>query len=60
MSGEFDYTEDDQGHELPVCPAAADLFTTGSVESAVEGLQACIQISILVPCGDENTFRSDS
>ncbi|MCJ1477411.1 hypothetical protein MMC13_006082 [Lambiella insularis] len=57
ISGEFDFIDDEQGHEMPGCQAAAELFSKGSADSAVEGLQACIQTSILVPCEDENTFR---
>ena len=58
MSGEFDYTEDGDGDNTMKCDAAADLFTTKSEESAVEGLQACLQTSILVSGEDDDQFRS--
>ena len=59
MSGEFDVVDDDQGLELPDYQATAKLFSKDSAGSAIEGLQACIQTSILVQCEDDNTFRCE-
>ena len=58
MSGEFDYKEDGDDNDIVKCNTAADLFTTSSEESAIEGLQACLQTSILVTGEDDNQFRS--
>ena len=58
MSGEFDYKDDEEEAEvsesarIPVVLLARD-----SAEVVVEGLQACLQTSILVPCEDEDFFR---
>ena len=58
MSGEFDYTEEGDDNDLVKCNAAADLFVAKSEESAIEGLQACLQTSILVTSEDDDHFRS--
>ena len=57
MSGKFDFVDEEQNRDIQACQAAAELFARNATESAVEGLQACLQTSILVPCEDEDYFR---
>ena len=57
MSGKFDFTDERESRDVQACQAAAKLFTGNPTEGAVEGLQACLQTSILVPCEDEDYFR---
>ncbi|MCJ1382478.1 hypothetical protein MMC17_005591 [Xylographa soralifera] len=57
MSGRFDFVDEKDNSDVQACQAAAELFARNATESAVEGLQACLQTSILVPCEDEDYFR---
>jgi len=57
LSGEFDYVEDGRGFVVPGRAPIAELSLEKPAESAVEGLQACLQTSILVPSEDDEHFR---
>lgn len=57
MTGEFDYVEDSEQRDVPVCAQQAELFMTRSAETAVEGLQACLTASILVSGESDDQFR---
>lgn len=57
LGGEFDYVEDDSGFAAPGSAPIAELSVKKPAESAVEGLQACLQTSILVPGEDDDHFR---
>jgi len=59
LSGVFDYVEDGKGSDVPVCAPVAGLSSDKPAGSAVEGLQACLQTSILVPGEDDDHFRYD-
>ncbi|MCJ1398047.1 hypothetical protein MMC11_001244 [Xylographa trunciseda] len=57
MSGKFNFVDEKESPDVQACQAAAELFASNVAESVVEGLQACLQTSILVPCDDEDYFR---
>ena len=56
LSGKFDYHDETKDHESTACNKSAELFMRGAEESAVEGLQACLQANILVPDEDDDHF----
>ena len=52
MSGEFDYDS-----EEITCPTTSTLFAKNTAIDTIDGLQACVQASILVTGEDDDKFR---